>query len=54
MSNTKIMLQLSSGVFPNLFLASSPFSDKQISIVPLPVACRGLVMPRATAWLYAP
>jgi len=41
-------------MFPNLFLASAPFSDKQISIAPLPVACRGLVMSGATAWLYAP
>jgi len=26
----------STSVFPNLFLASAPFSDKQISIAPLP------------------
>ena len=41
-------------VFPNLFLASVPISDKQIPIAPLPVACRGLLMPGASAWLYAP
>jgi len=41
-------------MFPNLFLASAPFSDKQISIAPLPVACRVLVMPGATASWYSP
>jgi len=45
---------LCSPVFPNLFLASAPFSDKQISIARLPMACRGLVMPGATARLNAP
>jgi len=50
----QVVHRWSGPVFPYLFLASAPFSDKQISISLLSVACRGLVMPGATAWLYFP